>query len=79
MPTYNFINKKTGKEIELTLSMSEREAFIADNTDFEQVIRQAPAFADPTRVGVRSKPDEGFRDVLKDIKSKHRRSKINTF
>lgn len=79
MPTYNFINNDSGEEIEVVMSMHERDQFVIDNPQLTQVIRQAPALCDPVRVGVRSKPDDGFKDVLKGIKNKHRRSNINTF
>ena len=37
MPTYTFENIKTGKIIEKTMSMSERDNFVNNNNDFRQV------------------------------------------
>lgn len=81
MPTYAFRNKNTGEVFERFMSFSAREQYIAENPDIETIIG-APALVDPANAG-RMKPDAGFRDVLKEIRSKHdarfTRSTINTF
>lgn len=79
MPTYSFIDTESGKEFTDFMSMSEKENFLKENPHIKQTILTAPPVCDPTRVGVRSKPDDGFRDVLKKIKGKHYKSNINTF
>ncbi len=76
MPTYLFKNKTTGEETEMFLSISERDVFLKENPDMEQLINGAPMIGYST---VTQKPDSGFRDVLKEIKKKHRRSTINTW
>ena len=80
MPTYSFRNKKTDEYFDKFMSLSAREQYLADNPDLEVVIGGAPAF---NYSGVSQKPDAGFRDVLKEIRSKHdqrfTRSTINTF
>lgn len=78
MPTYSFLNKETDEEFDIILSMSELDRYKSDNPHLEQLIKFAPALADPTRLGLR-KPDNGFRDVLKKVKSAHRGAKINTW
>lgn len=78
MPTYSFLNKETNEEFDIILSMSELDQYKSDNPHLEQLIKSAPALADPTRIGLR-KPDNGFRDVLKKAKSAHRGSTINTW
>lgn len=78
MPTYSFRNKKTNEEFDVVLSMSELDGYKNDNPHLEQFIKFAPSIADPTRLGLR-KPDNGFRDVLKKVKSNHRGAKINTW
>lgn len=79
MPTYSFINKQTGEEFDIMMSMSELDSYKASNPHLEQTITSAPALADPTRLGMR-KPDSGFRDVLKRIKkASGRNNKINTW
>ena len=79
MPTYAFRNKKTDEQFEKFMSISAKEQYLAENQDIEQVL-QVPAF---NYSGVEKKPDAGFRDVLKEIRSKHdqrfTRSTINTF
>lgn len=77
MPIYNFINNETGEEFQDLMSIADKEKFLEENKHITQQL-SAPAIADPTRVGLR-KPDSGFRDVLKKIKSKHIRSNINTW
>jgi len=79
MPTYTFLNKKTKKEFSLFMSMSEKDVYLNDNPDTIQTLLAATPVCDPTNVGVRSKPDDGFRDVLKKIKGSHYKSNINTF
>lgn len=79
MPTYSFINKQTGEEFDISMSMSELDSYKSNNPHLEQTITSAPALADPSRLGLR-KPDSGFRDVLKRIKKASGRSnKINTW
>jgi hypothetical protein len=79
MPTYLFYDKEEDKTWEEFMSISEADVFLKANPNIERLINGAPAICDPTRVGVRSKPDEGFRDILRNVKSKHRGSQINTF
>lgn len=77
MPTYTFQNVDTGEEFTRFMSISEMETYLEENKNIKQVIG-APAIADPTRLGLR-KPDQGFRDVLKKVKSSHRGSTVNTW
>lgn len=81
MPMYEFRNKVTGEVTERLMSWSSREQYLKDNPDLEALVG-APPVIDPVRAG-RVKPDSGFRDVLKEINSKHdkrlTRANINTF
>lgn len=77
MPTYTFRNKDTGEEITEIMSIAEMEDFVIANKNYQQVLFPV-GIADPSRLGIH-KPDSGFRDVLKKIKSKHRRSTVNTW
>lgn len=83
MPMYEFRNKNTGEVTERFMPWSAREQYLKDNPDLEPQIG-APPLIDPVHAG-RMKPDSGFRDVLKEIKSKHdhhrqfTRTTINTF
>ena len=80
MPNYSFRNVIDGTEYSLDLTMSEREKYLEDNKDTViQIITSAPSLGDPVKLGVK-KPDQGFRDVLREIKKSHPRGGgINTF
>lgn len=78
MPLYQFINTETGEEHEKLLSFAAREQYLLDNPHISAVI-SACNFGDPVRMG-RMKPDEGFRDILRDIKKgSGKGSTVNTF
>lgn len=82
MPIYSFRNKVTDEHYEKLMSWSAREQYLADNPDVEATITGAPGIGDPVRMGMK-KPDDSFRDVLREIKGKHdaklTRSTINTW
>jgi hypothetical protein len=73
IPTYTFRNKETLEEWEERLSFSEREEKLKD-PNIEQ-IPGAPAIVS----GTKTKPDSGFRDLLKTIRKNNIWSKIETF
>ncbi len=73
MPTYSFRNKLTEETWTEFMSMSAHEELIKD-LNIEQLV-SAPAIIS----GTSAKPDSGFRDVLKKIKSSHYRSSIDTY
>lgn len=58
------------------MSISERDKFLQDNSHMEQLVNGAPTIGRST---ITKKPDSGFRDVLKEVKKKHRGSNINTW
>lgn len=80
MPTYKFKNKDTGEEIELFMSISACDQYLKDNPNMEQLVNGFPGIGYNM---VTTKPADGFRDVLKEIKKKNSRgftkSNINTF
>jgi hypothetical protein len=82
LPQYNFKNLNTGEEWTDIMSNSEREEFLSKNPQVQQQLTSAPALGDSIRLGLR-KPDNGFRDRLKEIKKAHSRgltrSTVNTF
>jgi len=78
MPTYSFKNLETGEIVEYNMKISALDEFKKSNPHLEQRISGAPGLSDPARIGV-LKPAAGFRDLLKNMKSKHRRSTINDF
>lgn len=80
MPTYRFINNETGEEFEDFMSISALDVYLNENPHLTQLVNGAPLIASGRGIG---KPDQGFRDLLKDMKKKHSqgitRSTINTF
>ena len=76
MPSYKFLNKDTNEEVDIFMSISERNKFLQENPNMEQLVNGAPSIGYST---LTKKPDNGFRDVLKEVKKKHRRSTINTW
>lgn len=75
MPNYTFRNKATGEEYTEFLTMAAREEFLAANPNFEQV----PVNPAGLVGGVSFKPDDGFRDILREIKKVNPGSTINTY
>lgn len=82
MPRYSFKDLNTGEEFTTVMTMAEREEYVKANPHVQQQLIAAPALGDSIRMGM-VKPDNAFRDHLKEIKKKHSkgltRSTINTF
>ena len=80
MPTYKFLNNDTGEEFEEFMSISALDSYLAENTNLTQLVNGAPMISSGRGNG---KPDQGFRDLLRNMKKKHSkgisRSTINTF
>jgi hypothetical protein len=80
MPTYRFLNNETGEEFEDFMSISALEVFLTENPNLTQLVNGAPMISSGRGM---AKPEQGFRDLLKEIKKKNSkgisRSSINTF
>jgi len=80
MPEYLFQCKTTGKEWKEWMSISECEAYLKENPTVERLVYGAPAIGYST---ITKKPDQGFRDMLKEVKKRNSRgvtkSTINTW
>lgn len=80
MPTYKFLNNETGEEYEEFMSISALDTYLEENTHITQLVNGAPMISSGRGM---TKPDNGFRDLLKDIKKRNQkgisRSTINTF
>lgn len=80
MPTYKFYNNETGEEFEDFMSISALDEYLSENPNVTQLVNGAPLIHSGRGLG---KPDNGFRDLLKDMKKKHSKgytgSTINTF
>lgn len=76
MPSYTFINRKTGERLDTICSVAEREQFLINNPDFHQP-PVCPAIGDSIRLGV-TKTSDGFQELLKNAKRYHKDNTINT-
>ena len=78
MPTYTFEDTKTGEIFDKSMKISEREIFLKENPHITQKIGRPPSVGDPMRLGLK-KPDDGFRDVLRNVQHHHKKDNINTW
>ena len=77
MPSYTFKDKETGETVTKIMSLAERDSYLEENKNL-QLCLATPGFADPHRMG-RIKPDDNFRDLLRETKKAHKDSTVNTF
>ena len=78
MPTYLFEHPETKEEYTVFMSISERDQFVEDNPDHTQLVYGFPADADSYRLG-RTKPADGFKDLLGQINRNNIGANIRTF
>ena len=78
MPVYSMKNTETQEEFEITLKYTDLEQYLNDNTNIKQIFKRFPGTGDPMRLGLK-KPDDGFRDVLRNVQHHHKKDSINTF
>ena len=72
MPLYTFtdttdINKE---RFEISMRIAELDEYKLANPQMKQLIVSAPSIGDAHRLGLK-KPDDGFRDVLRNVKEHH--------
>jgi hypothetical protein len=72
------MNRDTDEVFEVNMKFTEFEQYLNDNTNITQVFTKFPALGDSVRLGMR-KPDDGFRDVLRNVKHHHKKDSINTW
>jgi len=70
MPTYDFRNNETGEEWEAMMTIADKEVFLKENPHITQ-IPGAPLIHSGRGLGGGLKIDNGFNDVLKEIKKQH--------
>ena len=75
MPRYDFINKKTGEIIELTMSMTKLDKYKEDNPDMERY------FGNQYTDAVYGKPksDDGFKEVMSKVQEAHPLANLSRF
>ena len=74
MPTYDFINKKTGKEYSEFMSISEKETYLEQNPHIKQVIKSLNIVAAVS--GLSYRQDRGSKDNLTRIAEAHPKSAL---
>ena len=75
MPNYTFRNNNTQEEHTEFMHLSERNQFLIDNPHMEQIPVNAPGFL----TNHSFKPDEGLRDILREVKRNNPGSTIETY
>jgi hypothetical protein len=73
MPTYEFQNKETGERFEKWMYMAEREKFLAEHPELEQIHTKGINAVS----GVGLKVPSGFKDVLQKIHTETPGSRLN--
>ena len=73
MPIYNFIDKSTGEEFESFMKISERVVFLKEHPHINPVVTSA---AIVSRVTLKNKVSDGFKEVLSKIGEAHPSSPI---
>lgn len=76
MPTYQFKNIKTNDEHTDFMSISERDIYLENNPDIEQMIC-SPAYVDPYSLGLQKAPKD-FQQLIKKIHRQNPGSNIQT-
>ena len=76
MPTYDFINTKTGKKFTEFMSISEKEDYLKKNKHIKQGIGKINIVGGVMGVG-RMKTDGGWKDMLSRIGDAHPGSKVH--
>ena len=75
MPRYDFINKKTGEVIELTMSMTALDKYKEDNPDMERYFGNQIT---KTIYGT-PKMDDGFKEVMSKVQQHHPRANLSRY
>ena len=75
MPIYTFRNKKTDETFTDLMSISEKEKYLSENPDIEQV-PMAVNMGDAVRLGVTKPPSDFSKYVLGRIKERHPKGNI---
>ena len=83
MPTYLFRDRNTNEQWEEFMGISAADKYLEANPHIERMINGFPMTSSSAMGASKTKPDDGFRDVLREIKKKSQqgitRSSINTF
>lgn len=82
MPSYNFRDKDSGEEWTESMSIAAMETLLKDNPTWETFPGSSFHIGDPYH-HAGHKPPEAFRDVLREIRRKHKsafiKNTVNTW
>ena len=71
MPVYTFRNiSNHDQQFDKVLKHEDKENFLKENPELEQIFTKVPPIGDPVRLGLRS-TDDGFKEVLSKIGNAH--------
>ena len=76
MPFYNFYDKKTKTEFVEFMSMSVLDEYLTNNPHIEQMPSDCRIVSGVD--GIR-RPDDGFKDLLKEMKKNHKGGNFGKF
>ena len=71
MPSYEFLNKKTKKIEEHTMSVAAYDQFKAENPHLERYYSEAPLFSYSGTKDFNGKTDNTWKEVMSKIAEKH--------
>lgn len=84
MPTYDYRCTSCGVEWEMNTTIAERDEptkiscpVCEVEGKIERFLPTPPGFGDPMRLG-RIRPPDSFKDILRNMKTKHRHNTINS-
>ena len=81
MPNYTFRNVDTNETVVEFMKYSEIDEFLEENPHLERGV-DTPMIINHNLIGVKgvkTRPDDGFREVLQKAKAAHPLGNINTF
>jgi hypothetical protein len=76
MPTYTFRHKESGEVVEKVMRMSERDAWVEANSDYEQV-HDSINIGDSVRMGITKPPSDFQKHIIGKV-AKMPGAKINS-
>ncbi len=71
MPTYTFRHKETSEILEHVCKIGEREQWLKDNPEYEQVHTTMAALGDPVRLGITKPPSDFQTQVIGRIRDNY--------
>ena len=70
MPIYEFQNTKTGETFDKLLKMADREVYLKDNPDIQQIFTTVPSIVSSSGMST-NVDNHGFKEVLQKVGEAH--------